>query len=70
MRGVTVKEFIAALHGPAKVARDLRLPYMTVVSWGERNRIPSWRMPDLAKLAHDQGVTVPGSFDASEDAAA
>lgn len=58
----TVQTFLTQLGGAANVARELGIPYTTVVSWRDRNSIPEWRMPAIAGLAIKSGVDVPATF--------
>lgn len=55
---MTVSDFIKEF-GVAKLARELSLPITTVHSWRRRNNIPDWRMGDVLKVAHANGVNPP-----------
>jgi hypothetical protein len=39
-----------------QVSRDLGLPFTTVASWGQKNRIPEWRRAALLRLAVERDV--------------
>lgn len=55
------KTFIESLGGPTKVAAALDVPFTTVATWSQKNKIPHWRMSSLAELAVRQGKPVPAS---------
>lgn len=54
-----VQEFLNTLGGTAQVARELNMPLQTVAAWGQRNRIPHWRIPALVALAMRLGKPIP-----------
>lgn len=62
VHGMTVKDFLESIGGPARVATDLDLPLTTVASWQQRNKIPNWRRPALAALADKRGLYLPTTF--------
>lgn len=61
---MTVHQFLQELGGAPTIARELGVPYTTVVTWRQRNSIPHWRMPALAALAISKGKAVPAEIGA------
>lgn len=62
---MTASNFIKDLGGASAVARAIQVPMTTVATWAQKERIPHWRMPALAKLAKRQGKIVPADLAAS-----
>lgn len=56
---MTVQDLFKQLGGPQKVADALRVPFTTVSSWSQRDRIPPWRLGDVAELALKSNIAVP-----------
>lgn len=55
-------DLVQDLGGSGVVAKALKLKQNTVSMWGTRGRIP-WRYrPALARLAEQEGVTIPADF--------
>lgn len=54
-----VKDFLDTLGGVAEVSRELKVPLPTVSAWGQRNRVPHWRVPSLIALAMRKGAPIP-----------
>jgi DNA-binding transcriptional regulator YiaG len=59
---MTVQQFLNELGGSTQVAKALGVPLTTVCAWGQRNRVPSWRLRELAALAVEKGKAVPAGF--------
>jgi len=59
---MTVQDFIKKLGGVGEVSSTLNVPPTTIYSWQQHNRVPHWRIPQLAGIAHGKGLTVPASF--------
>lgn len=59
---MTVRDFIIDLGGATKVAADLGVPMTTVHSWSRAGSVPSWRIPQLAALAHRKNIAMPAQF--------
>jgi hypothetical protein len=43
-------------RGRTELANALGVPLTTVSSWGRFNYIPSWRQPDILRLAAARGI--------------
>lgn len=57
-----VQDFLNSLGGTAQVARELNMPLTTVAAWGQRNRVPHWRIPSLVGLAVKKGKPIPADL--------
>ena len=55
---MNTREVIAALGGPAAVARHCGVRSQAVSLWAIKGRIPADRVPDLEALARRRGVAV------------
>ena len=55
---MNTKQVIAALGGPAAVARHCGVRSQAVSLWVIKGRIPADRVPDLEALARELGVAV------------
>lgn len=55
---MTARDVIAALGGPAAVARHCGVRSQAVSLWVIKDRIPADRVPDLEALARSRGVAV------------
>lgn len=55
---MNTKQVIAALGGPAAVARHCGVRSQAVSLWAIKGRIPADRVPDLEALARELGVSV------------
>lgn len=53
-----VRKIIAALGGPAAVARHCGVRSQAVSLWAIKGRIPADRVPDLEALARERGAAV------------
>lgn len=71
--GPAVPRTIAAFGGVTKTAKAMRLQHAsTVMSWKTKEKIPSWRLRDIAEAANRESVDLPSEFHealASEEAA-
>jgi hypothetical protein len=52
----SIAEFIEALGGASKVAKERNRPASTVASWKDRNSIPVGEWPPLIDLAQQCGI--------------
>jgi hypothetical protein len=65
---MTASQIIELLGGVTAVSRHIGVPLTTVSSWGRWNQIPTWRQPEMLRLAAAQGKSLSTTdFPAPED---
>lgn len=59
---LNIKDLISEFGGLTQMSKILNVPVSTIQSWGNKNKIPAWRIQVVVESARKHNIYLPNDF--------